>query len=84
MQIWTNVRDINLYILHKLLVADDQAIQDTMKTAASFTKEVNPWLAKRPLLFIERLANLGLNSLVKEATWVVLLTWINFNPSMDK
>ena len=34
---------------------------------ASFTKEVNPWLAKRPLKTNERLANLGLTSLVKEA-----------------
>ena len=35
---------------------------------ASFTKEVNPWLAKRPLVFNGRLANCGLTSLVKEAT----------------
>ena len=35
---------------------------------ASFTKEVNPRLAKRPLIFNGRLANCGLNSLVKEAT----------------
>ena len=35
---------------------------------ASFTKEVNPWLAKRPLVFYGRLANRGLTSLVKEAT----------------
>ena len=34
----------------------------------SFTKEVNPRLAKRPLIFNERLANRGLTSLVKEAT----------------
>ena len=35
---------------------------------ASFTKEVNPWLAKRPLKTNGRLANHGLTSLVKEAT----------------
>ena len=35
---------------------------------ASFTKEVNSRLAKRPLVFNGRLANLGLTSLVKEAT----------------
>ena len=35
---------------------------------ASFTKEVNPRLAKRPLKTNGRLANLELTSLVKEAT----------------
>ena len=35
---------------------------------ASFTKEVNPQLAKRPLKTNGRLANLELTSLVKEAT----------------
>ena len=35
---------------------------------ASFTKEVNPRLVKRPLVFNGRLANRGLISLVKEAT----------------
>ena len=35
---------------------------------ASFTKEVNPILAKRPLVFNGRLANRGLISLVKEST----------------
>ena len=34
----------------------------------SFTKEVNPRLAKRPLEINGRLANRGLTSLVKEAT----------------
>ena len=37
-------------------------------TVASFTKEVNLRLAKRPLVFNGRLANRGLTSLVKEAT----------------
>ena len=37
-------------------------------TVASFTKEVNPRLAKRPLKINERLANPGLTSSVKEAT----------------
>ena len=36
--------------------------------AASFTKEINSRLAKRPLVFNGRLANRGLISLVKEAT----------------
>ena len=35
---------------------------------ASFTKEVNPWLAKRPLKTNGCLANRWLTSLVKEAT----------------
>ena len=39
---------------------------------ASFTKEVNWWLAKRPLVFNGRLANRQLTSLVKEATEVLL------------
>ena len=34
----------------------------------TFNKEVNSWLAKRPLVFDGRLANLGSTSLVKEAT----------------
>ena len=37
-------------------------------TVVSFTKDVNPRLAKRPLVFNGRLANRGLTSLVKEAT----------------
>ena len=35
---------------------------------ASFTKEVNPQLAKRPLVFNGRLANRVLTSLLKETT----------------
>ena len=35
-----------------------------------FTKEVNLWLAKRPLKTNGRLANLKLTSLAKEATVV--------------
>ena len=38
-------------------------------TVASSTREVNPRLAKRPLVFNGRLANRGLTSLVKEATF---------------
>ena len=38
---------------------------------ASFTKEVNPRLAKRPLVFNGRLPNRGLTSLVKGATGVI-------------
>ena len=37
---------------------------------ASYTKEVNRRLVKRPLVFNGRLANRGLTSLVKKATWV--------------
>ena len=37
---------------------------------ASFTKEVNPQLAKRLLVFNGRLAIRGLTSLVKEATGI--------------
>ena len=36
---------------------------------AYFTKEVNPRLAKCPLVFNGRLANCGLTSVVKAATW---------------
>ena len=43
---------------------------------ASFIKEVNPWLAKRPLKTHGRLANLGLTSLVKEATGVRGRSWV--------
>ena len=43
---------------------------------ASFIKEVNPRLAKRPLVFNGRLANRGLTSLVKEATVTYLVTLI--------
>ena len=38
--------------------------------AASFTKEVNWQLAKRPLIFNGRFANRQLTSVVKEATGV--------------
>ena len=38
---------------------------------ASFTKEINPRLAKRPLKTNGRLANLELTSLIKEATDLV-------------
>ena len=40
----------------------------THRTAAFFTKEVNPRLPKRPLKTNGRLGNRGLTSLVKEAT----------------
>ena len=47
------------YLVHQLPVA-------------SFTKEVNSRLVKRPLVFNGRLANRGLTSLVKKATGVYL------------
>ena len=40
------------------------------RPVASFTKEVNPWLAKCPLKTNGHLSNLELTSLVKEATGV--------------
>ena len=43
---------------------------DYYPPAASFTKEVNPRLAKRPLIFNGRLAHRGLTSFVKEATCI--------------
>ena len=52
---------------------------------ASLTKEVDPRLAKRPLIFNGRLANRGFTSLVNEATgrqqpqyWQVLFEWSGF------
>ena len=42
----------------------------TNTPVTSFTKEVNPRLAKRPLITNACLANLELTSLVKEATGV--------------
>ena len=49
------------------------------QTVASFTKEVNPRLAKRPLKINGRLANHELTSLVKEATAVRRRTLISHN-----
>ena len=43
-------------------------VQERPDWVASFTKEVNPRLAKRPLKTNGRLANLELTSLLKEAT----------------
>ena len=43
-----------------------------MTSVASFTKEVNPWLAKRPLKINGRLTNRELTSLVKEATDILV------------
>ena len=39
------------------------------RSMASFTKEVNPRLAKRSLKMIDRLANHGLTSAVKRGHW---------------
>ena len=44
---------------------------------ASFTKEVKPQLAKRPLKTNGRLANLELTSLVKEATSTKAIIWLS-------
>ena len=43
-------------------------VVNTVLAVASFTKEVNLQLAKRPLVFNGCLANRRLTSLVKEAT----------------
>ena len=43
-------------------------VLDALYPVASFTEEVNPRLAKHPLVFNGHLANCGLTSLVKEAT----------------
>ena len=43
---------------------------DNGTPVASFTKEVNSRLAKRPLKINGRLANHGLTSLIKEATGI--------------
>ena len=49
-------------------VVQDKPIQFGPLSVASFTKEINPRLAKRQLVFNGRLANCGFTSLVKEAT----------------
>ena len=50
------------------------------QTVASFTKEVNPRLAKGPLVFNGRLTNRWLTSLDKEATVRVCVShgWLVF------
>ena len=47
-------------------------------SVASFNKEVNPRLAKRPLVFNRRLANRGLTTLVKKATGVWLTATLHY------
>ena len=49
-------------------VPDNRDTDSGMTPVASFTKEVNQWLAKCPLVFNVHLANRGLTSFVKEAT----------------
>ena len=51
---------------------------------ASFTKRVNSRLAKRPLVFIGRLANRRLPSLVKEATGIALFCLVIFRPVLTR
>ena len=49
--------------------ASEQMVEQTLQTpVASFTEEINPQLAKRPLKINGRLANRRSTSLVKEAT----------------
>ena len=54
---------------HQILVL----VPGHQQPVASFTKEVNPRLVKRPLKTNRRLANRGLTSLVKEAIGCCLL-----------
>ena len=61
-----------VHIVTKYYIPIETAKLNT--SVASFTQEVNPRLAKRPLKTNGRLANLGLTSLVKEATGRYLLT----------
>ena len=56
----TKINDKNKVTIHRKC--------SYLPAVASFTKEVNPRLAKRPLKTNGRLANRGLTSLVKEAT----------------
>ena len=56
-----------VYFGEKLPCHNETALHMAL-TVASFTKEVNPRLAKRPLVFNGRLVNRGLTSLIKEAT----------------
>ena len=44
----------------------------TQLLVVSFTKEVDPQLAKRPMIVNGRLANRGLSSVIKEATGIHL------------
>ena len=52
-------------------------------TVASFTKEVNPRLAKRPLNISGHLANLELTSFVKEATGLHMFVVNKFDNSTN-
>ena len=54
------------WTLKKNIWRGDYTIVHTL--VAFFTKEVNPRLAKRPLVFNGRLVNRGLTFLIKEAT----------------
>ena len=58
-----------------IVSAHDSTHNVAKPSVASFTKEGNPWLAKRPLAFNGRLANRWLTSLVKEATVDCLVAW---------
>ena len=54
--------------VHPICAQDGIFKMSSVSPVASFTKEFNPRLAKRPLKTNGRLANRGLTSLVKEAT----------------
>ena len=60
----------NTLVINHLSQLENRLISYSNLPVASFTKEVNPRLAKRPLKTNGRLANLELTSLVKEATGV--------------
>ena len=73
-QLWEAVLSSLKFLTVEWLVKRDTCADRL--TVASFTKEVNPRLAKRPLVFNGRLANRDLTSLVKEAT---AERWSNVN-----
>ena len=63
---------------------DVSACTQGITPAASFDKEFNPRLAKRPLKTNGRLANRGLTSLTKEATEVHVLEWFIWGWGVNK
>ena len=54
-----------------------------MSPVASFTEEVNHWLAKHPLVFNGRLSDCGLTPLVKEATGSHCWGYMNWHRAMQ-
>ena len=70
---------INLFHLHARITTDTVSGADLRRlqtSVASFTKEVNPRLAKRPLKTNGRLANRSSPTLLLPTGWVTLGGWI--------